>query len=521
MRRVVSLWLPRFAIECQFLMRPQAWRSTSSARDEPPLALVAKEGQQLRLAALNRAAAQAGLVPGLPLAEARALLPALRSRERDPPFERRALEWLCDWAQRFSPWAACEAAPGEKELCDGGEAGLWLDITGCAHLFGGEEALLTALLERLSKLGLTARAGLADTPGAAWAAARFLTDETQCGKRLEPEGQRAALAGLPVAALRLEAWQGELLARFGLTRIGALYDLPPAGLEPRLGRALKRRLEQALGLLDEPLSPKRPQAPFEERLVFGEPIAATEDIERGAERLILALCRRLRADGQGLRRLRLTAHRVDGSLDALALGVSRATRDSGHLRRLLAQHLEDIDPGFGIEVLSLEAERAEPLSDQQLSLASAGAAKEAAALIDRLTGRLGEGRVFRVTPHESHWPEAAQKKSAPLPGRKASNENWTPWRARSRPLRLLPNPEPIEALALLPDSAPARFLWRRQQHQVARAEGPERILPEWWSLPEGGQSLKARDYFRVEDLEGRRFWLFRAEGRWYLHGLFG
>jgi protein ImuB len=521
MRRVVSLWLPRFATECRLLMRAQAWRCEPSAQDEQPLALVAREGQQLRLAALNGPAEAAGLTPGLPLAEARALLPALRSRERDPLFERRALERLCDWAQRFSPWVAYEALPGENGPCDGGAAGLWLDITGCAHLFGGEEALLDALLSRLSERGLTARAGLADTPGAAWAAARFLTGAKQQAKSLEPGGQRAALAGLPVAALRLEDWQEELLARFGLIRVGALYGLPPAGLEPRLGRALKRRLEQALGGLDEPLSPRRPQAPFEERLVFGEPIASAEDIERGVERLILALCRRLRAAGQGLRRLRLTAHRVDGSCDALALGVSRATRDSDHLRRLLAQHLEGLDPGFGVEVLSLEAERAESLGDRQLSLSSAEAAKDAAALVDRLAGRLGEGRVFRVTPRESHWPEAAQKKSPPLPERRASNENWAPWRARSRPLRLLPNPEPIEALALLPDSAPARFLWRRQQHQVTRAEGPERILPEWWSLPEGEQGLSARDYFRVEDAQGRRFWLFRVEGRWYLHGLFG
>jgi protein ImuB len=471
----------------------------------------------LRLAALNEVSAMAGLAPGLPLAEARALLPSLKTRLREPEAEGRSLERLCDWAQRYSPWAACDPRTGTA-----GEAGLWLDVSGCAHLFGGEEALLDDLLGRLSRLGLTARAGLAGTPGAAWALARYAPE----GARLLASGEeRHALAGLPVAALRLEPWQEELLARFGLAKIGQLYDLPPTGLSPRLGRDLQRRLDQALGRLEEPLSPQRPQAPFEERLVFAEPVAATSDLERVAARLVPALCRRLRQEGQGLRRLAFTAHRADGSRDGVSLGVSRATRDPGHLSRLLAQHLERIDPGFGIEVLSLAALAAEPLSDLQLSLTRAGEAEEAAALIDRLTGHLGEKRVFRLAPRESHWPERAQAPRAPLEEKRERTEDWSHWRARARPLRLLARPEPIEALALLPDNPPARFIWRHQQHRVARAEGPERILPEWWSLEgspcSGAQPLAARDYFRVEDEEGRRFWLFRSAGRWYLHGLFG
>ena len=486
------------------------------------------------MAALNPAGRSAGLRPGQSLAGARALLPSLRTCPREPEAERQALERLCDWAARYSPWVALDEGPAV-----GGEAGLWLDVTGCAHLFGGEGQLLEDIWRRAAALGLTLRIGLADTPGAAWALARFSQSQVDRREeaggpdifRIEPGGQRDALASFPVAALRLESWQEELLLRFGLGRIGQLYELPPAGLEPRLGRGVKQRLDQALGLLEEPLSPRRSLAPFEERLVFGEAIAATEDLERAAERLVLVLCRRLRREGQGLRRLRLTAHRVDGSCGALTLGVSQATRDAGHLRRLLAPRIDAIDPGFGIEVMVLAADAAEPLDATQMSLTSAAAAKNAADLIDRLSNHLGEGCVFRLSPRSSHWPEAAQERRRPLPDAPGSDktaaarqgadkQDWTPWKSRARPLRLLHEPEPIEALALLPDHPPARFTWRRQQHEVVRAEGPERILPEWWSLNRS-KPLAGRDYFRVEDRQGRRFWLFRSAGRWYLHGLFG
>jgi len=266
------------------------------------------------------------------------------------------------------------------------------------------------------------------------------------------------------------------------------------------------------------------------------------DIALALEQLLGALCRKLEAAGLGARRLELTSYRVDGGWRCLGLGTSRPSRDPAHLKRLFAAHLDKIDPGFGIEVMTLAATATQGLSALQLVLADAevgdaevGDAEEGgeaagdgdlAALIDRLGSRLGLGNVRRLAPRESYLPERAV---APVPALQETTAAWrglTPGSApRStgppRPLRLLPRPEPIEAIALLPDHPPVRFRWRRLSHEVARAEGPERIEPEWWQAAPALAEEPARDYFRVEVADGRRYWLYRADGRWFLHGVFG
>ncbi|MFQ5774813.1 MAG: DNA polymerase Y family protein [Kiloniellaceae bacterium] len=488
-----------------------------------PLALVAQERGRLVLAAVDAAAAAEGLGPGLPLAEARALAPDLETAPHDPAGDAAALARLAEWCGCYTPWAAvdaggCQAGGGDAA----GAAGILLDVTGCAHLFGGEDALLADLVHRVGRLGFAARAALAEGAGAAWALARFAEPGPRRWTVVPPGAAREALAPLPPAALRLPPATVELLERLGLRRVGDLLAVPPAALEPRFGPLLARRLAQALGREAEPILPRRPVPPHLVRQVFAEPIAAAEDIARGLERLLGALTRRLEADQRGARRLELGLYRVDGTLRRLCLGTSRASRDPAHLARLFAEHLDRIDPGFGVEVMTLAAPVTEDLSALQLTLAGtrAGAAGGLPALIDRLGSRLGLGNVVRPVPRESHIPERA---AAAAPALEDAAGVWSgaqPWALRPRPVRLLPRPEPVEAVALLPDHPPVQFRWRRLRHRVVRAEGPERIAPEWWLDRAEAAAAPARDYFRVEDEAGRRYWLYRAAGRWFVHGMF-
>jgi protein ImuB len=500
-------------------------RCDPTTADARPFALVHDEGGRLVLAAVDAAAEAAGLLPGLPLADGRALVPGLETAELRPAEDARALARLAAWCGRYTPWSAVDPAAGGLGAGPGPGAGILLDVTGCAGLFGGEAALLADLVTRLGRLGFTARAALADTIGAAWAVTRFATDGSRPWRVVPPEGARAALAPLPPAALRLPPATAELLERLGLRRIDALAGLPPETLEPRFGPELACRLRQALGAAPEVLSPLVPVPPLLARRVLAEPIVTGEAVARGLAALAAELCRRLEAGQRGARRLELTVYRVDGSLRRLALGTSRPSRDPAHFGRLFAGRLERIDPGFGIEVMTLAAPVSERLTALQLVLGPAGAGQgrgqraggDLAGLIDRLEARLGPGRVLRQAPRESHLPERAARRMPAL-----AQDKSAPWRrGRPRPLRLFAHPEAVEAVALLPDHPPACFRWRRVRHRVVRAEGPERIAPEWWLDDPDRAGAPARDYFRVEDEAGRRYWLYRAGGRWFIHGLFG
>lgn len=559
MRRVVSLWLPRFATDRWLrqralarqpeagMRRPQSRperSSTSAMLAEPgrvgqsrvegepdeakrPLALVSDDIGRLVLTAVNEAAAAAGLAPGLPLAEARALVPRLITVPHEPTLDARALAALAAWCTRYTPWAATDSA----EDCDGA-AGLLLDVTGCCHLFGGERALLEDLQVRLTRFGYTARAALADTPGAAWGMARYATSAAHPCVVVMSGQQRIALAPLPPAALRLPDATLELLRRLGLNRIEDLYPLSPAVLTPRLGALMVRRLAQALGTEAEALSPQQAPAAFLMRQIFVEPVSDPEDLGRAVTLLLEHLCRELARAGRGARQLDLTAYRADGSLQRLTLGTSRPSRDAKHLRHLFTEKLPRLDPGFGIEVMTLGATLTAPLASEQLELSRAktapgpaAGAKTLAELVDRLDSRLGSGAVRAPRPVESHVPERAfallpAGADDGVPGK--ANDDWrqTP-HPKLRPLRLLARPEPVEALSLLPDYPPAQFRWRRVLHHVVRAEGPERLLGEWWHTDPRESEAPPRDYFRVEDQDGRRYWLYRTAGEWYLHGLFG
>lgn len=507
-----------------------------------------------RIAAANDAARAEGISPGMALADARALYPSLGVRQMAPTDDLETLKRLSRAVMRYTPWVAIDplgdkAGNGFGSL--GGDAGLWLDVSGCAHLFGGEAALLADLTGRFERHGFHARAAMASAPGAAWALARF----GEAGDSiLAPGDIREALAPLPVAGLRITGRAGEALDRVGLRRIGDLLQMPRGPLARRFGRAVLERLDQALGKTDEPISPHRIAPLIHARRVFAEPVGRSEDIEAATNGLLSHIAAELETAGQGVRRMDLNLYRVDNSTQQVRIGTARPVRDAPHLARLFRDKMENFDAGFGVEVMALAATETAPLAHRQGELPDnasnellnittnnapfTDAGESAARLVDRLAGRLGSTSVTRLRPQASHVPERANRE-IPVLTEKDKDTPGTPdlWRGPTRrgprPIRLLAQPIVIEVMAPVPDGPPVMFRWRRRQYKVTNAEGPERIAPEWWwrsgRLPAGATTLEhgTRDYYRIEDESGKRYWLYR-EGlyrpdrppRWYLHGFF-
>lgn len=584
MRRFVSVWLPAWPVER--MRRAERLRIASGRAlahgaaasvlpdEAAPLALVASAGGGLVISAANPTALYKGVRAGMSLADARAVLPQLVTRPAEPEQDRTALLALARWAGRYGPSRNAE-----------GVDGLWVDITGVAHLYGGEPGLLRDLLRRLHGFGHVPRIALADTPGAAFALARFASGMKQPVVRM-PEGRVAeALAPLPVAALRLDADAVLLARRLGLKRIGQLYDLPRASLARRFRshedvEALLERLDMALGRRPEPRDTLVEPPELRVARSFAEPLVSADGVMAAIAELAGELCHRLAENGRGLRRGRLTIYRADASSAEIAFGLSAPARDSDHVLSLVAGKLEGFDAGFGIDLVTFEAVASEPLGETQPALAGQHAgegmhvdadapgdhadrasAADIARLIDRLSARLGRERVEVAMSFPSHRPERAEQRRPLLtvPGEDPRSSPGAASLARiapavARPPLLLTVPEPVSVVAEVPDGPPLRFTWRRVEHRVARAEGPERIAREWWlDLPRatsGGQDEseegaaaalgvrvpappdnRTRDYYRVEDVEGGRYWLYRdglygqleEEGapRWFVHGLFG
>lgn len=461
--------------------------------------------------AADAAALAAGLRPGMAVTKAQVLVPGLLVEDHDAAADAAALERIAAWMLRFAPIVAADPPDG-----------VVIDSTGADHLHGGEQAMLSAMLDRLAASGVAARAAVADTWGAAHGLARF------AGQRIvvaPAGGARAALAPLPLAALRLPADTLADLRRLGLDRIGELLAQPRAPLSLRFGRELSRRIDQALGFIGEPIEPIRPAETVEVRRVFAEPISAAETITRHIAGLAVELCDVLAEKGLGARQLDLICHRVDSRAQALRVGTALPVRDPKRLTRLLTDRTQSIDPGFGIEILRLAAPLAEPLPDRQIaSRLVHDAPPDVSDLVDVLSNRLGQGRLYRVTPVASDIPERSVRR-IPAMAPEAGGDWPAGW---PRPPRLLSRPEAIEALALLPDHPPVQFTWRGIRRRVCRADGPERVFGEWWRHEE--EALAVRDYFRVEDEAGERYWIFRSgdgeaaatgSHRWFLHGFFG
>jgi protein ImuB len=474
-----------------------------------------------RIVATNAAAEAEGLLAGDLLADARAKVGGpLQVRPVDPATDQAALRRLALWATCYTP---AVSVWGKQNGADG----LFLDITGSAHLFDGEEKLLAALLCRLKRFGLPARLAIADTPGAAWALSHFHRSSTV----VLPSGQEAAaLAPLPVEALRLSPNTRATLRRLGFKRVGALLDNPRAPFAARFPAELLKRLDQAFGRLPEVLAFLAPPPAYHSLRQLLEPISTQAAIVIGSSHLMQDIVAGLERDGMGARNLRLSLYRIDGEVVTVDIGLTVPTRSPSHVARLIDLRLEriveTIDAGFGFEALSLTVTVPERIMPKQVELASAGEAADQAerctALVDGLRQRLGSCSVRQLKPVASHLPERAEAMCAPAEIAPA----WPPPQAdQLRPTLLFPRAEPAEVTALVPDGPPRRFVWRGVLHAVTRAQGPERIASEWWRT---SANLPTRDYYVVENDAGRRFWLFReglygretAAPRWFVHGLF-
>ncbi len=476
-----------------------------------PLVLVGRTGRRRIITALDSHAEARGLRAGMPIAKAQALAPDIAIWDADPVADARGLEKLAHWAlQRISPVVMADPPDG-----------LVIDSSGADHLHGGEEAMLGAILNRFAASRVQARIAVAQSWGAAHAAARFGGNTMQ----IIPDGNSASfLAGLPIAALRLPTDIIVELQRLGFETIADVMSQPRAPLTLRFGPQIARRLDQALGRLPEPIDPCRTPDMLAARTIFAEPIGAAETIRRAISKLVSKLCLQLEAKGLGTRRLDLLIHRVDNSRQAIRVGAAQPIRDPQRLNRLLHDKIVRIDPGFGIEIMELAAVIVEPLGEIQGGASLIDAARpDISDLVDVLTNRLGESRLCRFTPVESDVPERSVAMIAPL-----SPEAGSTWTGNwPRPPRLFARPEPIETMALLPDNPPVWFTWRGVRRRVRQADGPERIRGEWWKRD--AEMATVRDYFQVEDDTGERYWIFRSgdgehhesgSQRWFLHGVF-
>ena len=526
-RRIVSVALPWLAAEHRL-------RDEGQSGLDRPFAVAAQSGGALRLVGVNRAAARAGLFAGQGLADARAICPGLLSRPAAPERLDAFLRALTRWAERFSPLVGTDAANA-----------LVLDATGCAHLFGGEQAMLEAVVTALAGHGLAARAAMADTRGAAWALAHHGRDTIT----LAPPGRtRQAIGPLPVAALRLDPDTAAALAKVGLATIEPLTRMPRGALARRFGIEAMRRLDQAMGAEPEPVAPDRPLPAFSARLTLPDPVGLTSDVMAGLERLLERVCRDLETHHMGARTLCLTARRVDGDAVRAQISLARPGRDPMRLRELFRRKVDEMEAGFGIDALRLAATATEALKPAQLTQAHRETeAAKLADLVSRLGNRIGFDAVTRLLPAESHIPERAVIEA---PAAHSAAESWAgvPGQRPPRPVTIFPAeplPEPPggtdgttpttapgAACSLPPRGAgvgrgpatappPDRFRWRGQVLTTRTAHGPERIAPEWW-WDDPGWRTGPRDYWHVETAEGPRLWLFHtpARPRWYAQGMF-
>ena len=571
MKRYLCVWLPDWPLT----RLRRSWlahktgktqrRSNKAPEPKAPFVLLETGQHGLRVAAANAPACKLGVSIGQRFTDAKAICPNLVAEDIDHAANAAALSALADWLVRIAPIVAVD-----------GPDGLMLETTGCAHLYGGEQAMLAEVSRLLTRDNIPHQLGLAGTVGAASALAR-----TAHGTILPNGQEEPGLADLPMTALRLSDKTLTLLRRFGLTQIGQLYKIDRAALarrfrSRRLADDVLKRLDQALARRKEPLAPLRAPPDYTARLNCAEPIFTGEAILHGAEHMAETLCAGLSQLGQGARQFTLHAFRADGGVSSVNAALAHAARKPEHILHLLAQHIDTIDPGFGIDLLLLEARRVEPMGSSTGALPGGLAPGHTdthalSVFADRITAKLGAGSVRIAAPVASHLPSRAaawQSFEGTIPPATAP-----PPQAGPRPIRMFDTPERVNVLAEVPDGPPQIFIWRKRKRTIARADGPERLSPEWWrhtapppaaNAPDGSHQRwlapkldpradaalidtitkdlktidhgtrvknlpRARDYYRVEDTEGRRYWLYRnglyGDGRggppdWFIHGLF-
>ncbi len=510
---------------------------------DAPLALISQQGNIRQLSALNHAARKGGLSPGMPVADAQGVCPGLQLDHHDSDADARLLRRLGLWAIGYSPLVM---------LCP--PHGLALNITGCAHLFGGEQMMMRSIYDALKKQGITTTIAIADTRGAARALACF--GNKPCN-HIAP-GDKAtcdALYPLPLQALFLDQMVIDKIRSLGLKTIGDLRRATRGGLTRRFGKQVMDAHDQALGYTAEPFDLLLPPAQFRQSKNCPNPLFTLDDLLQAAAHLTPPLAHNVEQAGQGITHLRLSLFRVDGHVFRFSVRMGTASHDPAHLTRLLSDRLKQcegqVDVGFGFDRAVLEAVETAPFRHDQTGLDHNRAAQamtiddpRLSALADRLNARFGDGTMQQFYPRASHWPE----RSCKIASYDTALTDWA-GHDKARPLTLLSPPQAIEAIAELPDGPPVQFRWRKQVFVITHASGPERIAPEWWLLPDAVRKagpdiikrFRSRDYYRLEDQDGHRFWVFRRglygpdlaadmpsdtprdnadKPHWFVHGLF-
>jgi protein ImuB len=497
-QRFVSIWFRHLKTDWFIRRQPPL--------KDMPFVLAAPDHGRMLITATNTNAENEGVYPGMVVADARAVISSLQVLDDIPGLSTKLLTGIGEWCIRFAPAVSVDEPNG-----------LLLDVTGCAHLWGTEKEYLTDIYKRIRQFGYDISMAIADTIGAAWAMARFGK-----GSPIVESGQQlTALLGLPAAALRMEPAIAERLEKLGLRQVKDFIHLPRPSLRRRFGEALLQRINQALGHEEEWISPLQPIEPYQERLPCLEPIVTATGIEIAIQRLLDALCKRLQQEGKGLRIATLKGYRVDGKMVSIGIGTNRPSCNSQHLFKLFELKIDSIEPALGIELFTLSAQKVEEvLVTQEKLWAQNGGLDdmELSQLLDRIEGKMGSHCIHRYVPDAHYWPERSFKLALSL-----NEKPTTPWKLdRPRPLQMLFKPQAIEVTAPIPDYPPMLFRYKGTLHKIIKADGPERIEPEWW-LQDG----EHRDYYVVEDEEGKRYWLFRSghydaakSWQWFIHGFF-
>jgi protein ImuB len=496
--RYISIWFRHLTTDWLTLRRPEL--------QGMPFVFAVPDHGRMVIVSASLAAEAEGVTSGMAVADAKAVVPSLQVFDDKEGRRTRLLSALGKWCIRYAPVIAIDLPDG-----------LVLDVSGCAHLWGGERPYLKEIVTRLRSKGYDVRAAMADTIGAAWAISRFGT----VSPVVESDAQMEALLPLPPAALRLEPAVLQRLQKLGLYRISSFIRMPRSNLRRRFGEGLLLRLRQALGQEDEFIQPIVVLAPYQERLPSLEPIRTATGIGIAIKLLLESLCKRLQSEGKGIRKATLTGYRIDGRIERVEIGTSKASHHISHLFKLFELKIDQIKPALGIELFVLEAPAVEDvdLVQEKLWADHPGVEdKGITELLDRLAGKIGENAIHRYLPQEHYWPERSLKLATSI--QEKTNVIWR--RDRPRPTQLLTRPERIDVTVPVPDYPPMLFRYKGKVHQIKKADGPERIEREWWI--DGGEH---RDYYVVEDEEGQRYWLFRSghytgdkSHQWFIHGFF-
>ncbi|WP_336836124.1 DNA polymerase Y family protein [Sphingobacterium siyangense] len=496
-KRFASLWFPHLKTDWLTVCKPHL-------QNIPFVLSIAAQGR-LIVSGSNLLAEQAGVHSGMAIADARAFIPSLKIINEQAGLAEKLLHSIAEWCIRYTPQVALDTPDG-----------IILDISGCAHLWGGEAAYLTSIVSKFRQHGYDVRMGIADTIGAAWAVAHFGHEDIIINEQAQSE----TLFPLSPAALRLEDVQLKRLQSLGLRSIGSFAKMPRSVLRRRFGDSLLLRLDQAMGLEDEFVISIKPILPYEERLPCLEPICTANGIELALEDLLNKLCKRLSGEGKGLRAAELNCHRVDGKIETITIETNRATAQVKHILQLFVLKIPQIEPALGIELFTLgvsKVETADPVQENLWNNRIGLKNPTVTELLDRLKSRDANCEISRYVPSEHYWPERSMKIAAKMD--EVAAVDWQT--ARPRPTRLLKIPERIIVTAPIPDYPPILFRYKGDTYTIRKADGPERIEREWWIDP--GEH---RDYYAVEDLQGRRFWLYRAghydgqADQWFIHGFF-